>query len=85
MSNPNTFLIFNSITGEVTVEAPNPEQIQHSFTYTDAHVKKRGPEQMIAEIPKVLGLNIYTFRNYPRAMLFDGVALYQKRKGNTNA
>lgn len=79
MTEQSTFMICNMITGQCTVEAPTPELIQRAFTYTDAWTPKRGIEQVIVEVPKVYGLNLHTYKNFPRNMIFDGVALYAKR------
>lgn len=81
---PTTFMICNMVTGECTVEAPTPELIERTYHYTDAWHKPRGIEQVIVEIPKVYGLNIHTYRQFPRNMIFDGVALYAKRKAGAS-
>jgi len=73
-----TFMICNMITGQCTVEAPTPELIHAAFH--SPHVKPpRGIEQVIVEIPKVYGCNLHTYKQFPRNMIFDGVALFAKR------
>lgn len=77
-----TFMICNMITGQCTVEAPTPELIQHVFDYTDAWTPPRGIEQVICEIPMVYGCNLHTYKMFPRNMIFDGVAIYAKRRAS---
>lgn len=75
-----TFLICNIISGECTVAAPTPELIEREFNRVDAYHKPRGADQMICEVPDVLGVNLTNYRQFPRNMIFDGIATWAKRK-----
>lgn len=83
MTEPNTFMIYNVLTGQVTLEAPTAEAIERAYNYSDAYIKPRGIEQVILEIPKAYGLDIHTYRNFPREMIMTGIALFAKRKAGS--
>lgn len=78
MSQPTTFMIWNMVRNEVVVEAPTPEQIEMS--YHNKYASPRTAMDMIVEVPKALGLNIHTHKSFPQSFMFDGAALYQKRR-----
>lgn len=74
----STFCICNLVTGECTVTAPTPELIERA--YHAAWAPKRGPEQVIAEFPAAFGVTIHNFNTFPSTMVYDGIALYARRK-----
>lgn len=78
----SSFFIGNVVTGELTVQAPNAEQIEKVFGYTDTWTPKRGIEQVIVEIPRSYGVTLSNYRQFPRNMIFDGVARFAQRKAN---
>lgn len=74
----STFCICNLVTGECTTTAPTPELIERA--YHAAWAPKRGPEQVIAEFPAAFGVTIHNFNTFPSTMVYDGIALYARRK-----
>lgn len=77
----STFCIVNVTSGECTTTAPTPEMIERA--YHARWAPPRGPEQVIAEFPAAYGVTINNFKQFPPNMVYDGVAMYAKRKAAT--
>ena len=77
------FIICNAVTGEATTLTRTPETAEHWLRYVDPYFKRKGPEWVIAEFPVILGIDLFTFKNFPKSMIWTGVALYGNRKAAT--
>jgi len=82
MTEQTTFMIWNMVRNEVVVEAPTAEGIERA--YHNKWAPPRTSMDLIVEIPKVLGLNIHTYRNFPQSFMFDGAKLYASRKAGVS-
>lgn len=76
------FFICNTVTGQATTSGPTAEQIEHA--YHARWAGKRSPVEMICEFSRMLGITIHNFSDFPRSMIWDGVATYAKRKAGVS-
>lgn len=74
------YFICNVSTGQATVRAPSRELIERAYNHTDAYFRKRGPEQVICQFSKSLGITLLNFKMFPKSMIWDGVAMYARGK-----
>lgn len=80
----NRFFIVNTVTGAATVSAPTREVAEAKLRYSDKFIPKKGVEWAICEFSPALGITLLNFHQFPKSMIWDGVALYARNKENQN-
>jgi hypothetical protein len=66
------YFIFNTVTGKATSSARTRDAIVRA--YNAGWARKRGPDQVIVQLPDELGVDVDTMPKLDRAVIWKGVA-----------